>query len=65
MIRGRRDRIETNAFLLGRARWLLDRAHLRCNLLADTTRAQAINRIIHSVETERQRWLRAVDSPLP
>jgi hypothetical protein len=65
MIQGRRDRVETNARLLTQALWLLDRAHLRCNLLVDITASHTINRIIHNVETERQRWLRAVDSPLP
>ncbi len=62
---GRRDQVETNTLLLGQARWLLDRAHLRLNLLVDITGAHKINHIINSVEAERQRWLRAVDSPLP
>jgi hypothetical protein len=62
---GRRNRVETNALLLGQARWLLDRAHLRLNLLVDIRGAHKINRIINGVESERQRWLRAVDSPLP
>lgn len=65
MIPGRRNRVETNARLLGQATWLLDRARLRCNLLIDITGAQKITRIINGVEAERQRWLRAVDSPLP
>lgn len=65
MIPGRRNRVETNAALLARATWLLDRARLRLNLLTDITGAQKITLIIHSVDTERQRWLRAVDSPLP
>lgn len=59
-----RDRVETNTLLLDRAQWLLDRAHLRLLLLGDVTGAQAINRIMNDVETERQRWLRAIDSPL-
>jgi hypothetical protein len=62
---GRRDRVETNADLLLRARWLLDRAHLRFTILADSTGAHQINKIINNLETERQRWLRAVDSPIP
>lgn len=65
MIRGRRDRVETNALLLGQARWLLDRVHLRLNLLGDIVGAYTINRIIYDIDTQRQRWLRAVDSPLP
>lgn len=65
MIPGRRNRVETNAQLLAQATWLLDRARVRCNLLVDITGAQKINRIINDVETERQRWLRTVDSPLP
>jgi hypothetical protein len=65
MIQGHRDRVETNARLLQQATWLLDRAHLRCNLLVDITTAHTINSIIHNVDAERQRWLRAVDSPLP
>jgi hypothetical protein len=65
MIHQRRDWVETNADLLLQARWLLDRAHLRFNILADSTGAQQINRIINTIETERQRWLRAVDSPSP
>ncbi|MGH3707895.1 MAG: hypothetical protein ACRDRQ_07260 [Pseudonocardiaceae bacterium] len=64
MILERRERVETNARLLDRARWFLGRVHLRLNLLADIAEAQKINRIITSVEAERQRWLRAVDSPL-
>lgn len=59
-----RDRVETNTLLLQRARWLLDRAHLRLSLLGDVTGARAINRIMHDVEAERQRWLLAIDSPL-
>jgi hypothetical protein len=39
MIQGRRDRVETNARLLQQATWLLDRAHLRCNLLVDIATA--------------------------
>lgn len=65
MIHQRRDWVETNADLLLHARWLLDRAHLRFILLADNTGAQQINKIINTIETERQRWLRAVDSPIP
>lgn len=65
MIQGRRDRVETNAHLLTQALWLLDRAHLRCTMLVDTAGAHTLNRIIHTVEAERQRWLRIVDSPLP
>jgi hypothetical protein len=59
-----RDRVETNTLLLDRARWLLDRAHLQLSLLGDVTAACTINRIMHDVEAERQRWLRAIDSPL-
>jgi hypothetical protein len=65
MIRGRRDRAETNAALLLRARWRLDRIHLRLTILGDITGAQQINKIINTIDTERQRWLRAVDSPIP
>lgn len=61
----RRDQVETNTLLLGQARWLLDRAHLRLNLLVDIAGAHKINRIINIVEAKRQRWLRAVGSPLP
>ncbi len=59
-----RDRVETNTLVLDRARWLLDRAHRRLGLLGDVIGARAITRILHEVETERQRWLRAADSPL-
>jgi hypothetical protein len=62
---GRRDRVETNADFLLRARWLLDRAHLRFIILADSAGAHQINKIINNLETERQRWLRTVDSPIP
>lgn len=65
MIRGRRDRVETNAGLLLQARWLLDRVHLRFNILTDSAGAHQINKIINNIETERQRWLRTVDSPIP
>lgn len=64
MIPGHRNRVETNARLLGQATWLLDRARLRCTLLIDITGAHRINHIINSVEAERQRWLRTVGSPL-
>lgn len=60
-----RDRAESNADRLHRARWLLDRIHIRFTILGDSTGAQQINRIINSIETERQSWLRAVDSPIP
>jgi NADPH-dependent ferric siderophore reductase len=59
-----RDRVETNTLFLERAQWLLDRAHLQLILLGDITAACVINRIMRDVEAERQRWLRAVDSPL-
>jgi hypothetical protein len=59
-----RDRIETNTLLMHRARWLLDRAHLRLVLLGDISGARTINHIMGDVETERQRWLRAAESPL-
>lgn len=65
MIPGRRNRVETNARLLGDAAWLLDRARVQLNLLVDITGAQKINRIINGVEAERRRWLWTVDSPLP
>jgi hypothetical protein len=61
----RRNRIETNALLLERARYLLHRVHLRFTALADTTTARDITQIIHSIDTERQRWLRHLDNPLP
>ena len=67
-IPGRRDRthrIETNADLLLHATWLLDRVHLRLVLLADGSAAQQITTLITTIETERQRWLSTVDSPLP
>jgi uncharacterized protein HemX len=59
-----RDRIETGTLLLDQAQWLLDRAHLQLSLLGDVTAACAINGIMHDVEAERRRWLRAVDSSL-
>ena len=68
MIPGRRDRthrVETNADLLLQATWLLDRVHLRFAILADSSAAQQITTVITTIENERQRWLRAVDSPLP
>lgn len=58
-----RDRLDTSTLLLDRAQWLLDRAHLQLSLLGDITGAQTINHIMHDVETERQRWLRAAESP--
>ena len=61
----RRSRIETNALLLERARYLLHRVHLRFTALADTTTAQDITQIIHSIDSERQRWLRHLDNTLP
>lgn len=63
--RGYRDRVEANALRLDRARWLLEKAHLQFILLGDVMAAYRVNRIINSVEAERQRWLHAVDSPLP
>jgi hypothetical protein len=65
MIQGRQDRAETNASLLLRARWLVDRIHLRLIILGDITGALQINTIINAIDTERQRWLSAVDSPIP
>ena len=59
-----RDRVETNALLLDHTQRLLERAHLRLIKLGDSHRARTINRIITSVEIERRRWLRIVDSPL-
>lgn len=64
MTRAHRDLIETNTLLLDRAIWLLDRAHLQLNLLGDATAAGVINRIMHDIETERQRWLRTAENPL-
>jgi len=61
----RRSRIETNALLLERATYLLHRVQLRFTALGDTTTARDINQIIHSIDTERQRWLRRVNNPLP
>jgi hypothetical protein len=60
-----RNRVEINALVLGRARWLLERAHLRLIMLGDIKEADRINSITKSVETERRRWLHIVDSPLP
>jgi hypothetical protein len=57
--------IEINTLRLLRTRWILERAQLRYNLLGDLAGAQAINRIMHDVEAERQRWLRTADSPIP
>lgn len=64
-VRRRRDRVETSSLLLGQARWLLQTTHSRLILLGDITGAHMINNIINNLETERQRWLRAVDSFLP
>lgn len=64
MTRAHRD-IEMNTLRLLRTRWILERAQLRYSLLGDLAGAHAINRIISDVETERQRWLRTVDNPLP
>ncbi len=64
MIPGDRGRVEANAVLLVQARRLLTRAHLWLLLLGDVTAAYTINRIIHDMEAERRRWLRATDSPL-
>jgi hypothetical protein len=50
--------------LLAQARRLLIKAHLWLLLLGDVTGAYTINRISNDIETERRRWLRAVDSPL-
>jgi hypothetical protein len=63
--KARRGRVETNALLLERATYLLQRVHLRCTLLADHTTAREINHIISSVDAERQRWLHTVDNPVP
>jgi hypothetical protein len=65
MSREYRDRVETNALLLGDVWWLLEGAFLRLIALADIQRAQAINRIMTSVDAERRRWLRAAGSPIP
>lgn len=58
----RRDRVDMNALLLEEAWWLLERAFLQLIALADVQRAQTINRILSSVDTEWRRWLRAIDS---
>ena len=60
-----RQRVETNALLLEDAWWLLERAFLQLIALADTQRAHRINRILTTINSERQRWLRTVDSPIP
>jgi hypothetical protein len=60
-----RHRVEINALVLGRARWLLERAQLRLIMLGDIKGADRINSITKSVETERRRWLHIVDSPIP
>jgi hypothetical protein len=65
MSREYRDRVETSALLLDDAWWLLERAFLRLIALADIQRAQAINRIMTTVDAERRRWLRSADSPIP
>jgi len=57
-----RGRVEINALLLEDAWWLLERAFLQLIALADTQRAETINRIITSVDTEWQRWLHAIDA---
>jgi hypothetical protein len=59
-----RHRAETNTRRLDRARGLLHKAHLQFILLGDVMAAYRLNRIIHNVEAERQRWLHAVGSPL-
>ena len=64
MSREYRDRVETSALLLDDAWWLLERVFLRLIALADIQRAQAINRIMTSVDAERRRWLRSADSPI-
>lgn len=64
MIGGRRDRIETNAGLLLRARCFLDRVHLRLIILGDLDRARQVNKIIDTIDTERQRWLHAIDNTI-
>lgn len=58
----RRHRVEANALLLDHTRRLLETAHLRLIKLGDIQRARTINRIITSVDIERRRWLRTVDS---
>lgn len=60
----RQRRVEAHALLLGHACWLLDGAHARLIAVNDIRRARRINRIITSVDIERRRWLRSVDSPL-
>jgi hypothetical protein len=60
----RRARVEAHALLLDHARWLLDKARARLITLNDIRRARRINGIITSVDIERRRWLRSVDSPL-
>jgi hypothetical protein len=64
MIGGRRDRIETDAGLLLRARWFLDRVHLRLIILGDLDRARQINKIIDTIDIERQRWLRTINKTI-
>ncbi len=64
MTQAHRD-IRINTLRLLRTRWILERAQLRYHLLGDLAGAQAISRVINDVETERQRWLRTVDSPIP
>jgi len=56
--------VETNALPLADAWWLLERAFLQLIALADTQRAYRINRILTNIDSERQRWLRTVDSPI-
>ncbi|MBV9011206.1 MAG: hypothetical protein JO272_04015 [Pseudonocardiales bacterium] len=58
-------RVESNALRLDRARGILEKAHLEFILLGDILAAYRLQRIIHNVQAERQRWLYAVGSPLP
>jgi hypothetical protein len=64
MIGGRRDRVETDAGLLLRAGWLLDRVHLRLIILGDLDRARQVNKIMDAIDTERQRWLYSIDNSI-
>lgn len=60
-----RHRVEVNTRRLDQAREILDKAHLQFILLGDVMAAYRLKRIICNVHVERQRWLHAVDSPLP
>ncbi|MGH3937412.1 MAG: hypothetical protein ACRDTG_02060 [Pseudonocardiaceae bacterium] len=56
------ENLENSALKLEWARWLTKRIRLRYSTVDDITGLRAVHRIFYDVETERRRWLDALDN---